>query len=139
MLIKEIKVEKKFRYIWLKTVNDVDLSQHCAKCLIGQYDPRINNKISNLYNIELNDDDIYYLCGVSEPYNWNNNFHLAFKYKKDSIINYSNNGISIVIENAKKLPIDKKYNDKNNININNKAFSTCRNWQFANYFQSKIK
>ena len=38
MRIKNMTVTSTFKYLWLKTVTDVDLSQHCAKCLIGEYD-----------------------------------------------------------------------------------------------------
>ena len=136
MLIEELIVKKKFQYIWLKSVRDVDLTKHCANCLIGQYDPRINKKTSVAYDLKLDDEDIYYLCGVSEPYNWNNNFHLAFRYKKDSRIVEEKNGITVIIKDAERLPISSEYND---INIRDKAFTSCRNWQFANYFERVIK
>ena len=60
MIIKKLKVEKPFMYIWLKTVKNVDLSKHCARCLIGEYDNRINNKIHLLNNIILEDNNIYF-------------------------------------------------------------------------------
>ena len=77
IIIKNLKVEKPFMYIWLKNVHNVKLNYHCAKCLIGNYHPKINKKTKSIKDLVL-DNDIWYLCGVSLPYNWNNNFHLAF-------------------------------------------------------------
>lgn len=139
MKINYIKVEKDFMYLWLKTVENVDLTKHCAKCLIGEYDKRINNTIKEKKEIVLDPNKVYYLCGVSKPFVWRNNFHLAFKNKIGSTIKYINNGIEIVIEDAEQLPINFDYIDKNNIFANNKAYCTCRNWQFANYFKNFIK
>ena len=139
MKISSIKVEKSFMYLWLKTVEDIDLTKHCAKCLIGEYDARINNTIKEKQEIVLDPTKIYYLCGVSKPYVWENNFHLAFISKIGNTIKYSSNGIEIVIEDAEQLPINSKYIDKSNIFSNKKVYSTCRNWQFANYFKNFIK
>lgn len=135
--IQSIKVSKPFRYLWLKSVVDVDLSQHCAKCLIGKYSKAVNNTSSYFENIQL-ENGVYYLCGVSIPYNWNNNFHLAFEYKQGSSIHYSNNGIEIIIENAVALPISTEYIDADDPNYNKKAFYTCRNWQFAHYYKKRL-
>jgi hypothetical protein len=139
MIIREIKVESAFKYLWLKTVKDVDLSQHCARCLIGEYDNRINSNTKEEQDIELNNGYIYYLCGVAYPYKWENNFHLAFRYKKGGMIDYYSNGIHVVIEDAEALPIDEKYNNPLDKHIKIKAFYTCRNWQFANYFETHLK
>lgn len=139
MIIKEMRVDNTFKYLWLKTVKDVDLSQHCARCLIGDYDRRINSGTSEAHDIELNDGDIYYLCGVAFPYNWNNNFHLAFRHKDGGTIEYSHNGVSVVIENAERLPIDAKYNNPFDRHFKTKSYYTCRNWQFANWYKTHIR
>ena len=139
MIIKSIEVDGTFKYLWLKTVKDVDLSQHCARCLIGDYDNRINKDVKEKHNIELDYRYVYYLCGVSLPYKWENNFHLAFRYKKGGMIDYYSNGIHVVIEDAEMLPIDEKYNNTHDKNYRVKAYCTCRNWQFANYFETHLK
>ena len=135
--IKTLTVSKPFKYIWLKHITGIDLNQHCAKCLKGEYNKSINNKITTLNDLQL-ENGIYYLCGVSLPYVWENNFHLAFEYCLGYKINYNNSGISITIENAKALPISENFIDNENINAHKKAYSTCRNWQFANYLKSKL-
>lgn len=138
MNIKTLKINSNFRYLWLKTVKDVDLSVHCAKCLIGEYDPRIKSSISSLENIEL-EDSIYYLCGVAYPFVWANNFHLAFRPCEGKNIEYSSNGISIEIENAEMLPISTEFIDQDNPKARFRSYYTCRNWQFANYFNAFLR
>ena len=138
MKIINLTVTKPFKYLWLKTVLDVDLSQHCAKCLIGEYNSNIKANIKTIENLEIS-NDIQYLCGVAQPFIWKNNFHLAFKYSKGNILNYSNNGISIIIEDAEMLPISNKYIDLDDINSTKKTYNTCRNWQFAHYFKKHLK
>lgn len=136
MRIRHMTVSSPFKYLWLKTVRDVDLSQHCAKCLIGEYDTRISNHITEIHNIPLS-DCIYYLCGVAQPYNWHRNFHLAFAPSAGKLLTYENNGISVEIEDAVPLPIDDSNN--NHPKMIYKSYSTCRNWQFANWFHDNLK
>ena len=116
------------RYFWLKNVRGVDLSQHCAKCLVGSFDGRISSRGNVFSNIELT-GGLYYLCGVSYPYVWSNNFHLAFMEKKGSKIDISRNGVSCQINDAVELPIVPSKIMR--INSLDPHFSTCRNWQFA--------
>ena len=138
MKIISLDVNKYFKFLWLKSVLDVDLSQHCAHSLIGEYEPNINNSVKHIENLNIN-NDIHYLCGVAFPYNWNNNFHLAFKYSQNHILKYSNNGISVVIQDAVALPISPKYINTNDKHYNTKSYYTCRNWQFAHYFNTYLK
>lgn len=93
-MIHQMQVSGKFRYLWLKKVTGVTLSCHCAVCLKGIYDKRVNNKIESLTNVEL-ETGIYYLCGVCIPYSWANNFHLAFPYASGSTLEVCWNGIAI--------------------------------------------
>lgn len=138
MIIKPIKVEGTFKYLWLKSVRDVDLPRHCARCLIGDHDSRINNRLREAHDIELA-EDAYYLCGVSSPYKRENNFHLAFRRKEGSSIEYSSNGVTVRIEDAERLPIDAKYNNPADVHYRTKSYCTCRNRQFANYFETHLK
>lgn len=135
MKISKLLVTGKFKYFWLKSVEAVDLSKHCARCLIGEYDERINSTQTEYLNLHL-DRDIYYLCGVTQPFIWKNNFHLAFKAKEGSKISVNKNGVLIEIEDAEQLPISPKYILDTSKGT---AYLTCRNWQFANYFKSHIE
>ena len=46
----------------MREIFDVDLTHHCAKCLIGDYDSRISKITKQEFNIKLKDDCIYYLA-----------------------------------------------------------------------------
>ena len=135
--IQTLTVTKPFRYLWLKSVVGVNLSVHCASCLKGEYYPGLNRHTKTANNIIL-DNGIYYLCGVSTPYNWYNNFHLAFSYEPGSNIHFSEKGISVDILDAKILPISEKFIDSTHRFANVKAYRTCRNWQFAHYYKQYL-
>ena len=138
MKIKKIKIEKDFKYLWLKYVEGINLNTHCANCLVGNYSKKIKKAKGTYENIfldEYNTTKYYYLCGVSSPFVYENNFHLAFKYCKDELLKYSSNGIEIEIENAIALPISKKFIDIRHPKAKFKSYSSCRNWQFANYLR----
>lgn len=133
--IEKMSVSKPFMYIWLKKVEGVDLEHHCAKCLVGSYNPSVNKDTKELSELPL-DNGIWYLCGVSNPYNWYKHFHLAFEHKEGSTIEYSVNGISVTIRNAVQLPISTEYIDMGHVYANRTYYYTCRNWQFAHYLNS---
>lgn len=139
MKINKIIVENNFMYIWLKSVEDVDLTKHCAKCLIGEYNESINKHTRVNNNIQLDNEKIYYLCGVSKPYVWDNNFHLAFRKKEGNILNIARKGISIEIEDAEEITFSKDDIDEQLKESTNKQFNTCRNWQFANKYVKCFK
>ena len=40
---------------------------------------------------------------------------------------------------AEHLPIDAKYNNPADVHYRTKSYCTCRNWQFANYFETHLK
>ena len=138
MIINSIRISANFRYLWLKTVKDVDLSQHCAKCLIGEYDSRIKANIEEAKNIPL-PDEVYYLCGVAYPYKWEKNFHLAFMPAEGQNIHYESNGIMVEIEGAVQLPISEDNVDFDYPKAYLKAYRTCRNYQFAHWFSKNMK
>nr|WP_302577923.1 hypothetical protein [Methanobrevibacter arboriphilus] len=133
IIIKNMKVKSKFRYLWLKYILKTRLSVHCATCLVGEYSKHISPQLKSKENIILNEAPAkaYYLCGVASPYNWNKNFHLAFIEKEREIININENGIEICIENAKRIPITVDDIDWDYKHANKKEYNTCRNWQFA--------
>lgn len=137
MKIIKLTVSKPFKYLWLKTVNDVNLDVHCARCLIGEYDKRISPSTTQANDLELK-NSVYYLCGVSRPYVWSNNFHLAFAPSKGDLIEVDYNGIHVIVQDAKQLPILASNIDPSNPHSSQKAYSTCRNWQFAFYYRDKI-
>lgn len=138
MVIEYLKTYALFKYLWLKSVEDVDLTVHCAKCIIGKYDNRIKPNIGALNNITL-ENGIYYLCGVAAPFVWEKNFHLAFKYSYGDILEYANNGIAVKILNAKKIDFSSNDIDDSLPQSKLKSFYSCRNWQFANLYKRTYK
>ena len=84
-------------YLWLKTVTGVDLSKHCAKCLIGDYIKF--DSVNELKNIT------HYLCGVYKGWNYNKNLHVAFTYEKGNTMIIKEKNIIIEIENAVRINI----------------------------------
>lgn len=136
-IIRGINVYSKFKYLWLKYVNDVNLNVHCARCLLGEYSENITKDLTSNQDIILNEHEAkaFYLCGVAAPSCWENNFHLAFIYKKGSIININEHGISICIQDAERIDIQPVDMDKcTSKHKDNKRYNTCRNWQFAHQF-----
>lgn len=131
IVIRNLEVTSKFKYLWLKKVNGVDLSVHCARCLLGEYDNRVNARTKSLKNIELL-GDVYYLCGVSAPYIWANNFHLAFRLANGEKFTAERNGVKISVENAEIIDFSENDIDMTLPQAKKKEFYTCRNWQFAN-------
>lgn len=130
--ILHIEQSKKFRYLWLKYVTGVSLDYHCARCLRGYYSDQVSPRVLSRDGIILDEHEAryYYLCGVSSPYRWDNNFHLAFRYEAGSTLTVEDKGISITIADAVKIEIvrantyDHPMGDK-------PEYYTCRNWQFA--------
>lgn len=49
------------------------------------------------------------------------------------------NGVTARIDGAERLPIDAKYNNPADRRHMTKSYCTCRNWQFANYFETHMK
>lgn len=135
MQIVNLSITANFRYLWLKTVEDVDLTQHCARCLIGEYDNRIRPGHKTIHGIDLK-DSVYYLCGVAFPFKWENNFHLAFRPAPGKTVHYKSNGIEIDIKDAEQLPISEKNVDMSYPRANLKSYHTCRNYQFAHWFKT---
>lgn len=135
--ITRINVTGRFKYLWLKYINGIDLSNHCAKSFIGTYSKKISNTMKTEENIILDESEavVYYLCGVSSPYNWDKNFHLAFKEKEGSILKFNHNGIEIEIENAERILFSEQDIDPSDVNADKPVYATCRNWQFAHWLR----
>lgn len=131
--IEDIKIKSPFRHLWLKYIQAVNLDVHCARSFVGHYETQINPKLISAGPIPLAKHQAfyYYLCGVSQPYRWENNFHLAFAYSEGNSIEFQQNGIEVVIANAVQLPIPQIGPDCDSVFRHRKEYNTCRNWQFA--------
>ncbi len=138
--IKSITVSEPMKYIWLKYVTGVDLSNHCAKCLKGAFSNRLDATTAHAEDIKLDEAkaNIFYLCGVSQPFRWVKNFHLAFRHKEGETLEFKSNGIHVIIENAERIKFSSDDIAPDAPNIEKKAYSTCRNWQFAHKVASEL-
>lgn len=137
VIILHMSVTAPFSYLWLKYVHGVDLNVHCAKCLLGDYEQRINANAPEFGNIRLREAPYYYLCGVSRPYVWSRNFHLAFREKEGSVLEMKSNGIHVILQNAERVTFSQEDIDPGDPHAKSKAYYTCRNWQFAHKIRKK--
>ena len=133
-IIKVFKTRERFGFLWLKYVTGFDLEQHCARCLLGEYSTIFQYGKQTLEVLDKNLDEHrarwYYLCGVTKPYVWRKNLHLAFEYADGEVLEYKDDNTYILIENARRIPIEEQ---KHYMTIygNNSSYNTCRNWRFA--------
>ncbi|MEE1150662.1 MAG: hypothetical protein UH242_06885, partial [Methanobrevibacter sp.] len=109
IVIEKFETDRKWRFLWLQYINGVNLKQHCQKCLLGKTSKKITNDLKEAENIALDELDsrYYYLCGVAPSMALEDNFHLAFEECEGEIIEYSFNGISVEIKNAKRVEFSK--------------------------------
>lgn len=122
-----------FRYFWLKTVRGFNASTHCARCLIGDYNADVKADMKTGVEIKLDYPEgvILYLCGVSVPYRWVNNLHIAMRAKPGvSFFVEAYNGDRVTIDGAELITFDDRaarelYPERG------KQFLTCRNFQFG--------
>lgn len=122
-----------FRYLWLKYITGFDLSAHCAKCLHGTYSSHFGGHVKRVVGARLNEAParFFYICGVTEPYRWKDNLHVAFRYKPGSVLQYDDGKTGIVIEDAERIEIQKLPDYQLEPHGTDRAYHTCRNWRFA--------
>lgn len=115
-----------FRYWWLKSVGDYDLSVHCARCLRGPYDRRVGRNMALNQPVELR-GDLVYLCGVSPR--WSTNFHAAVERAPGEGFEVQTyNGLTVRFDNGREISIEPLADGWNGLD---RSFTTCRNFQFA--------
>lgn len=140
VIIEHIIITAPFRYLWLKYVRGVDLNVHCASCLVGDYSEFISPSSSfECHDLILDEyqGEIFYLCGVAKPFNWDRNFHLAFRLAPGEGFTCEEHGVSLTVTNAQRINFEvfDARNKGKSPNRTKPEFSTCRNWIFANHAQ----
>jgi hypothetical protein len=129
---------KGFRYFWLKRVHGFDPSQHCARCLKGHYIDAVSATMptNRRIHIEADPGEVLYLCGVSAPYVWDRNFHLALIVEHGARVRTTAyTGDEIEIDGADFLEFD-DHAARRLFPEKGEAFLTCRNFQFgAHHFR----
>lgn len=115
-----------FMYWWLKSISNYDLSVHCARCLVGKYDRRVTKDMRTGHRTKLI-GDLVYLCGVTRR--WPMNFHAAAQLAPGETFSVETyNGFAVRFDNARRIDIEPLPDGWNGLP---KAFTTCRNFQFA--------
>ncbi|HSV47458.1 MAG TPA: hypothetical protein VLJ58_16835 [Ramlibacter sp.] len=115
-----------FRYWWLKHVEGFDLTQHCARCLVGRYDKRVTRDMVLGVPIEL-ESRLVYLCGVSPRYA--TNFHAAVEHAPGEVAELATyNGHTVRFEHGRLLPIPELPRGWGGMGA---QYTDCRNFRFA--------
>lgn len=131
-----------FKYLWLKTVEGFVPSVHCARCFKGSYSKTFGLKMPVNANTwaDYEEGTLLYFCGVSAPYRWANNFHLAGRVRKDAPAKVVTlwNGDTITVLGLDVIEIDASIAEKAFPDLG-KEYLTCRNFQFgAQMFPAKV-
>ena len=136
MIIEEFKTDASWKYFWGKYVTGVDLSVHCARCLLGEYESAFGAGTKRLHNLQLKPKSkVFYMCGVSSPFVWEKNFHLAVMESKGGVVEVERNGVRVKIVDAKELPIVFNADECTDYRKRFPRYATCRNWQFATLYR----
>lgn len=140
MIVEQFKTDRRWMYFWGKYVRGVDLSVHCARCLLGDYEPAFKAATKSLENVPLRSGEkVFYLCGVSTPYVWAENFHLAVIESIGDVVEVQRHGVYVKIRDAMELPINFDYSECTDSRKSIASYGTCRNWQFATIYGDLIK
>ena len=135
MWIRHLTVKLPYRYLWLKHVTGVDLSQHCARCLCGDYSREVRRWRHEYRDIFLDDKCIaHYLCGVL---NYEDNLHCAIMRMDGAHAEAHDAKYDIEIEGGIIVPITPDSIPPDIPHAGERAFRTCRNWQFANWLKAQ--
>lgn len=122
-----------WRYFWAKTVVGFNPAVHCAQCLVGAYLKQVGKQMAVNQNVpfDLKPGELVYFCGVSNPYVWKNNLHLAVVGKLGAVATAkAYNGDELVVTGAEPIKIlpDEAVST---YATRGKEFLTCRNYQFG--------
>lgn len=130
-----------WRYLWAKHVTGFDSAHHCAKCLKGHYETRFGLTAPVGSRIALTGykhGDLIYFCGVSKPYVWESNLHLAVRVQEGARAGVvAINGDRIHIDGAKLVLFDDAA-ALDAFPAKGKDFLTCRNFQFACHMADRL-
>ncbi|RGD59476.1 hypothetical protein DR950_18250 [Kitasatospora xanthocidica] len=132
--------ERKYRYLWLKYITGIDLSRHCAVALHGRYSRHINETTREA-TVELDEFPhalAWYLCGVtSNPYKWGDNPHLALELAPRHTQDLTVHHLTVHLDGVRPIPFTDANIPASDPHAGDRAFRTCRNWQFAHYLRAR--
>lgn len=122
----------RFSYLWMKYVTGTDLAVHCARSLQGHYDSRFGPELATGdYRLDEMGSRVFYLCGVTSPYVWEENLHVAFEASSDDSFEIDEHGFRGTVGGARRLVIPAPEPRPDLPLGENPEWYTCRNWQFA--------
>ena len=137
----KLYVKRYHEFFWLRDIEAVNIYECCAKCFIGGRDGRVYygplRKNTAVVDIDVRENpkaEAYYLCGLSQGYNWYENTHVAFIPAPGEKIEIDNANIRLEITDAKRI-------DFENYKPTPFGYFTarqrkCRNWIFANFVKA---
>ena len=120
-----------YSYFWMKFVTGFDPTQHCARCLRGGYVAGVSKdmELNTPLDLVLPRTSVGYICGVARGRNYARNLHLPFVREAGNVERMDMlDGQELVLSNARRLPIPGLPDGWADLP---KAFTTCRNFQFA--------
>jgi hypothetical protein len=140
--IKHNLNSKKFKWLWAKYVNGVNLKYHCTNSLKGNYSKKfskLNESFSDLGEIifdEFSDFKAIYICGVSavgypQKTNYPLNLHLVLIPSPGATVNYKFLNWSFEINNARISEIISENELAQEYKVLEPAFTTCRIFRWA--------
>jgi hypothetical protein len=137
--ILALEVETPFSHLWLRTIQGLDLDQHCARAFIGPYLAGI--KPDGLHQplpivMDAESARAYYLCGVTAPFVWSDNLHVAFVHSPGDTLEINEHGVHFVVQDARRLPIPPPHPQPEHAFGNLASYYTCRNWLFATWLSA---
>lgn len=122
-----------FQYFWMMDVRGFNPATHCMSCLVGDRVEAVKHKFpigKTLQLHTLEPGHIYYLCGVSDNYLWQNNFHVTFTDGKWDIEAEMYNGAKVILRGVQPVHFDGEAAKRDYPHLG-KKFLTCRNFQFG--------
>lgn len=125
-----------WRFLWMKRVKGFRSDFHCARCLEGSFVKGLGTSLATNvpHAVAADDGDLFYLCGVSAPYVWANNLHMALCAKAGSVVTVAAyNGEVFTVEHAELVPFD-DVAARRRFAGRGSEFLTCRNFQFGAHF-----
>ena len=138
-VIRVLRVTEPMKYLWLMYVDSVDTNEHCIKTFRGRRGQKLGksttwgvggSKAANDVVLDESEIEVMYLCGVSEPYVWNKNFHLAWRRRAGVGFKFRHLGVHIWVDNAERLAIPRPLPGAHPL-MRYSRYATCRNWWFS--------
>ncbi len=131
--VRRVLIERTSRvwnkYLWLKTVEGVNLAVHCYSCLVGQ--PLHVDNRARTQTVHLPEAAAFYLCGVTEPYRWALNSHVLMLPDDAATGPVCVTTPTLRVTMTGLRPVDITPDWLEDVYGSRKAYTTCRNMMAA--------